>query len=181
MATAADRPDTLAVAVDAHPGAMADAWRRVQRQRLTNVLLVAARAEELPAELDGVADAVTVHFPWGSLLRGVLAEDGGEVAAGLARITRPGGAVTIVVSLTDRERALGLPALDARLGAALADRHAAHGLALTEWRPATRVEIAATRSTWARRLAAGGDGRPAWLLGLTRREPAPGQATPSVL
>jgi len=168
VATAAADPDTLAIAVDAHPQAMADAWRRVQRQRLTNVLLVAARAEDLPPELDGIADAVTVNFPWGSLLTGVLAGDGGAVAAGLARITRPGGDVTVVLSLTDRERALGLPELDAGLAATLAARYAANGLTLTEWRPATAEEIAATRSTWAKRLGAGGARRPAWLLRLLR-------------
>ena len=27
--------------------------------------------EDLPAELDGVADELHVHFPWGSLLRAV--------------------------------------------------------------------------------------------------------------
>jgi 16S rRNA (adenine(1408)-N(1))-methyltransferase len=165
---AARHPDTLAVAVDAHPQSMADAWRRVQRQRLTNVLLVAARAEELPAELDRTADAVTVHFPWGSLLAGVLGGDDGTVAAGLARITHPGAWVTVVLSVTDRERALDLPAPDTALAPTLAARYAAHGLALTEWRPATRPEIAETRSTWAKRLGAG-TRRPVWLLRLARR------------
>jgi 16S rRNA (adenine(1408)-N(1))-methyltransferase len=149
---------------------MAPVWRRVQRRRLENVLLVVARAEELPPELDGLADAATVHFPWGSLLRGVLeAADG--VAAGLARITRPGGTVTAVLSVTDRERSLGLPVLDDGLRPVLARRYAAHGLALVEWRQATPVEIAATRSSWARRLGAG-DRRPAWLLRLVRERAA---------
>ena len=167
VATAADHRDTLAIAVDAHPPAMSDAWRRVQRQRLPNVLLVPARAEDLPPELDGIAHAVTVHFPWGSLLAGVLGAGDGAVAASLARITRPGCGVTVVLSVTERERALGLPPLDASLERALAAHYAAHGLALTEWRPASRSEIADTRSSWAKRLGAG-EGRPAWLLRLVR-------------
>ena len=167
VATAASHSETLAVAIDAHPQAMADAWRRVQRQKLANVLLVAARAEELPCELDGLADAVTIHFPWGSLLAGVLGVDTGGVAAGLARMTRPGGDATAVLSVTERDRALGLPPLDASLERTLAARYAAHGLALTEWRPASRQEIADTRSSWAKRLGAG-KGRPAWLMRLVR-------------
>ena len=167
VATAASHPDTLAVAIDAHPQAMADAWRRVQRQKLANVLLVAARAEELPRELDGLADAVTIHFPWGSLLAGVLGVDAGGLAAGLARITHLGSDVTAMLSVTERERALGLPLLDASLERTLAARYAAHGLALAEWRPASRREIADTRSSWAKRLGAG-KGRPVWLVRLVR-------------
>ena len=181
VATAAGNLDTLAIGVDAHPQAMAVAWRRIQRQKLANVLLVAARAEALPPELDGMANAVTIHFPWGSLLAGVLGIDDSEVAAGLARITRPGGDVKVVLSVTERERALGLPLLDASLESKLAARHAAHGLALAEWRPASLQEIADTRSSWAKRLGAG-KGRPAWLLRLVRaqnnrrRRPSPRRA-----
>src|SRR5262245_56724686 len=114
-----------------------------------------------------MADAVTIHCPWGWLLAGVLSEDDRGVAAGLARITHPGSQVTAVLSVTQRERALGLPLLDASLERTLALRYAAHGLALAEWRPASRQEIADTRSSWAKRLGAG-KGRPAWLLRLVR-------------
>jgi 16S rRNA (adenine(1408)-N(1))-methyltransferase len=144
---------------------MAPAARQANRRRLRNLLLVAARAEELPPELDGLADDVRVHFPWGSLLRGLLLVDAG-IAAGLARVTRPGGTITAVLSVTDRERGLGLPALDGA-GGALAAGYPEHGLTLVEWRPATGPEIAATRSSWARRLGAGAR-RDAWLLRLVR-------------
>jgi 16S rRNA (adenine(1408)-N(1))-methyltransferase len=150
---------------------MAPAWRRMQRRRMDNVLLVVARAEELPSELDGLADAVTIHFPWGSLLRGVLLADA-DVAAGLARIARPGARVTAVLSVTDRERSLGLPTVDAGLGPGMAARYAVHGLTLVDWRPATPGEIEATRSSWARRLDAGGR-RPTWLLRLAREGTLP--------
>jgi 16S rRNA (adenine(1408)-N(1))-methyltransferase len=170
-ALAAAGADSLAIAVDAHGPAMASAWRRVQRQRLDNVLLVVAQAEALPPELDGLADAVTVHFPWGSLLRGVL-EVEAPVASGLARVAKPGADVTAVLSVTDRERALGLPLPDERLEPVLAERYAAHGLTLVEWRPATRQEIEATRSSWARRLGAG-ERRPAWRMRLVRDHTVP--------
>jgi 16S rRNA (adenine(1408)-N(1))-methyltransferase len=144
---------------------MAPAARQAARRRLANVLLVAARAEELPPELDGLADDVRVHFPWGSLLRGIVVADAG-IAAGLARLTRPGGAVTAVLSVTGRERGLGLPALDGIAGS-LAAGYAEHGLTLVEWRPASAPEIAGTRSSWAKRLGAG-QRREAWLLRLVR-------------
>ncbi len=146
---------------------MAPARRRIQRHKLANVLLVAARVEELPSQLDGIADAVTIHFPWGSLLAGVVDVDGSGVATSLARITRPGCEVTVVLSVTEREQALGLPLLDASLYRMLAAGYATYGLALTEWRPASRREITDTRSSWAKRLGAGSE-RPAWLLRLVR-------------
>lgn len=141
---------------------MAPAARRIERRRLANALLVAARAEELPAELDGLAREIRVHFPWGSLLRGVIGADP-AVLGGLARITRPGATVTAVLSVTDRERGLGLPPLDGALGDRLAAVYAAHGLTVTEWRPAGADDLAETRSSWAKRLGAGGR-RDAWLL-----------------
>jgi 16S rRNA (adenine(1408)-N(1))-methyltransferase len=70
--------------------------------------LVVAAAEALPAELDGVADLVTVQFPWGSLLRGLLAADP-RVMGGLAGLLGPGGALRLLVSSTDRDRAPGWP------------------------------------------------------------------------
>jgi 16S rRNA (adenine(1408)-N(1))-methyltransferase len=148
---------------------MAPAGRRIQRQRLANALLVAAAAEDLPPELDGLAHAVRIHFPWGSLLRGVVNGEAG-VVAGVARIARPGCTVTAVLSVEEPERGLGLPLLDDSLAAGLASAYARHGLALTEWRPAGERDLAETRSSWAKRLGAGRR-RGAWLLRLAREHP----------
>jgi 16S rRNA (adenine(1408)-N(1))-methyltransferase len=166
-ATAAACPDVLVIGVDAHGPAMAPAGRRIERQRLANALLVAARAEDLPAELDGLAAAVRIHFPWGSLLRGVIEGDE-DVASGLARITRPGGTVTALLSVTDRERGLGLPRPDHSLAGRLSAAYAPHGLALAEWRPADPGDVAEARSSWAKRL---GGGRETWLLRLENGRP----------
>lgn len=66
LATAAAQPDRLVVGVDANADAMTEAARRAakpNRGGLPNALFVAAAVEALPAELDGVADLVTAHFP----------------------------------------------------------------------------------------------------------------------
>ncbi len=84
---------TLAIGIDASAGAMAEASRRASRPTrhggLPNALFVAAAAEALPAELDGIADRLVIQLPWGSLLRGALAIDDG-VARGIARLVAPG-------------------------------------------------------------------------------------------
>jgi 16S rRNA (adenine(1408)-N(1))-methyltransferase len=164
---AAAMPGALVLGVDASPASMAPAWRRLQRRRLTNALLVVARAEDLPGELDGVVDEVTVHFPWGSLLRGMLTADA-RIAAGLARVTRPGAAVTALLSVTERESALDLPSPESITALAMGEAYRRFSLELVEWRPAGEGEVEAARSSWAKRLGVPAR-RPAWLLRLARR------------
>ena len=138
------------------------AGRRPERGGLANALFVVAAAEALPPELDGLADLVTVHFPWGSLLRGLLAAEP-AVLGGLARIMRPGGSLRLLVSATARDAGAGVAPLGESDLAALAGAYAVHGLAVAEARPATPADVAASHSTWGKRLGAGRH-RPAWLL-----------------
>ena len=170
LATAAAGPDLLVIGVDANVGSMVDASRRAARAAKRggppNALFVAAAAELLPAELDGRADALTVHFPWGSLLRGLLGADP-AIVAGIARVTRPGATVTALLSLTEHDRSVGLAPLHERAFVALAPGYAVHGLLLREARPATAAKIAQSHSSWAKRLGAGSS-RPVWFLRLRR-------------
>src|SRR4051794_17221438 len=95
---------------------------------------------------------MTINFPWGSLLRGVLGHD--EVAlAGLATLLAPGAQATALFSVIPRD---GVPAPHSALAAVYA--HA--GLELVESRPATEQEIAASGSSWAKKLRAGSVTRP---------------------
>jgi hypothetical protein len=160
------------IGIDANAPAMAVASRRAARSAahagLPNALFVVAAAERLPGELLGIADEVTIHFPWGSLLRGAIALDE-AAASGIASLLRPGACLTTFVSMTPRD-GLGMAALDEPGEAdALAARWACHGLLLESVRPAAVDELRATGSSWARRLLAGeGSDRPAWRLTLRR-------------
>lgn len=54
---------------------MAEAASRAGRKRAEggpNARFVVCAAEALPGELDATADLVTIQFPWGSLLRGIV-------------------------------------------------------------------------------------------------------------
>jgi 16S rRNA (adenine(1408)-N(1))-methyltransferase len=145
---------------------MATASRRAaakpSRGGLPNALFVVAAAEALPAEVNGVAELVTVHFPWGSLLRGLLGADP-SVMAGVTRVLRPGGTLQLLLSSTVRDRGAGVAPIQAATLEALAESYAAWGLAVTQLRPATVADVAAAHSTWSKRLGAG-IRRPAWLL-----------------
>jgi 16S rRNA (adenine(1408)-N(1))-methyltransferase len=114
--------------------------------------------------LHGVAAELTVHFPWGSLLRGVLGADD-SVLAGMAQLLAPGATATVLVSVLPRD---GVPEIPAprRLVAIYAE----HGLSLVEARAATEAEVAASRSSWAKRLRAGRV-RPVTLLSIVKAGP----------
>jgi 16S rRNA (adenine(1408)-N(1))-methyltransferase len=99
--------------------------------------------------LCGLAESLTVNFPWGSLLRGVLGHDD-AVLAGVARLLAPGARASVLVSVVPRDGVSPMPA-----GEALAAAYARHGLALLEARAATPAEVAASGSSWAKRLRAG--------------------------
>jgi 16S rRNA (adenine(1408)-N(1))-methyltransferase len=166
LATAAAHPDRLVVGVDANAAGMTAASRRAaakpSRGGLPNALFVVAAAEALPAELEGVADLVTVHFPWGSLLRGLLGADPATMT-GLSRVLRPGGTLQLLVSSMARDRGVGVAPIQAATLRALAASYATWGLAVTQLRPATVADVAAAHSSWGKRLGAG-TRRPAWLL-----------------
>jgi 16S rRNA (adenine(1408)-N(1))-methyltransferase len=170
LATAAAQPGTLVIGIDATASAMVEASRRAlrpaRRGGLANALFVVAAAESLPAELDGRADAITIQFPWGSLLRGVLCADP-VLVEGLLRVTRPDALVSMLVSVTERDRAVETGPLDERAMAALAGRYAALGLAPIERRRAGPDDLARAHSSWAKRLGAG---REVWYLRLQRRD-----------
>lgn len=173
LATAAACPDTLVLGVDANAASMTEASRRAaksaKRGGLPNALFVVAAAESLPPELDGLADSVTIHFPWGSLLRGLLSADA-AVLGGLARVARPDAAVTALLSVTARDHIDGLDSIDVCTFERLAVDYAAHGVTLAEARPATADDLARSHSSWAKRLGAGAS-RPALLVRFRLTDP----------
>lgn len=69
-------PDTLFIGLDPVKDNMAEIAskliRKPEKGGLSNVLLVLATAEAMPEELKSIADCVTVLFPWGSLLEGII-------------------------------------------------------------------------------------------------------------
>jgi 16S rRNA (adenine(1408)-N(1))-methyltransferase len=159
LALAAGDPDTLAIGLDANATAMADSSRRAWRGRaaLPNTLFAVAGAERPPEALHGLAGSLTVNFPWGSLLRGLLGEDD-AVLAGVVRLMAPGAEGRVLMSVVPRD---GMPPVPPRCE--LARAYERHGLDLVEMRPATPEEVAASGSTWAKRLRAGRE-RPVTLV-----------------
>ncbi len=123
--------------------------------KLPNALYLIASAQTLPNELAGIADRMTINFPWGSLLSSLL-EDVPALTGGLAALARPGAGLEI--------RLNGEALLEA--GFNLADgvdkvRAALSGNGFRVAKTAVMgpAELKGFPSTWARRLAFGRDPR----------------------
>jgi 16S rRNA (adenine(1408)-N(1))-methyltransferase len=155
LAMAAAEPTTLVIGIDANAASMAEASRRAagpaRKGGLENVLFVLAAAEAPPEELRELAARVTVHFPWGSLLRGCLGGDA-AVASGIAELVAPGGVLELLVAPADRDGLDGLPTEPAAVIAAATSTFGTLGLRFVEARAASDAEVRASGSTWARRL-----------------------------
>lgn len=163
-------PSALVLGVDASAAAMVKSSRRAARRGPLNALFFAAGAERLAeSPLAGRADLVTVTFPWGSLLRGVLGLDRAALA-GVAALLHLDGRLQVLASVVPSDGVAGLECLDAAAAPAVRDAWHAAGLELVQFRPATPDEIAGAGSSWARRLHAAArgrarpDARPVWRL-----------------
>ena len=161
LVRAAAEPRAVVIGVDAAAETMAESSRRADRRGPRNALFFAAGAEALAASpLAGAADLVTVTFPWGSLLRGVVGLERGALC-GVAGTLASGGRLEVLASVVSTDRVDGLECLDDTVAPAIAEAWRAVGLRLAAVRPATRAEIEATGSSWGRRLS---PDRPVWRL-----------------
>src|SRR5262245_52736494 len=151
---------------------MAEASRRAAKPAakggLPNARFILAAAEALsaaeapsaaaaPTPLTGCADLVSVRFPWGSLLRGMVGREG-AIAEGVAGLVAPGGTLELLLAPADRDGLDGIPTEPTALVDAVGSAFGPHGLALEIARPATAQEVAASHSTWAKRLGSARDG-----------------------
>ena len=92
------------------------------------------------------------------------------VLAGIAALLAPEGEGAVLLSVVPRD---GVPAVPPP--GELAAAYARHGLELVEARPATLAEVAASGSSWAKRLRAG-TARPVTRLRLRRAKPVQAMA-----
>ena len=154
LGRAREDPGSLVIGIDADASSMRTAARKASAKKTarSNALFIVASAELLPHELNGLADEVRIHFPWGSLLRGVLQAEP-WLLAGLARLCAPNAVITSLVSVTAHD--VGAAARMPFDPWSLAPAYERAGIPLREIRSARVDEIAASRSAWAKRLGAG--------------------------
>jgi 16S rRNA (adenine(1408)-N(1))-methyltransferase len=133
--------------------------RAATRSAPRNVLFVIAEAQALPGELRGLATRITINFPWGSLLEGLLEGHAG-LLGGLLTAARP--SATLEVRLNGgalAEQGWSLEAAAERIQHTLM----AHGAAMRRPIVLDADGLRACPSTWAKRLAFGRDPRGVYL------------------
>ncbi|HEX2992773.1 MAG TPA: class I SAM-dependent methyltransferase [Anaerolineales bacterium] len=131
------------------------------RARLENMLFVIANAQELPCELSGLISHVTINFPWGSLLEGLLAAERG-LMGGLISVARPETQIEIHLNGGALEEA----GTSLEAGAeTIYENVNRHGWNVRSPRLMDNKVLKNFPSTWARRLAYGRDPRAIVLTG----------------
>lgn len=158
---AQQQPEKFYIGIDANTCALEKISEKIHRKPakggLPNALFLQAAAEDLPAELAGLAQEVHVQFPWGSLLSGVLTGEE-RVLNNLHRLCAPGASLQIITGLDpERDHAeferLGLPVLSNEyLATVLAPRYCAAGFCDLKKRMLPPAAWADLASSWAKRL-----------------------------
>lgn len=99
---ARESPTKFFIGIDANLRPLEKISEKIHRKPgkggLRNALFLLAAVEDLPEELDGVADEVHVHFPWGSLLA-AFAQGDERVLRNVRRICAPGALLELVIGL----------------------------------------------------------------------------------
>jgi 16S rRNA (adenine(1408)-N(1))-methyltransferase len=154
---------------ETHPGAFVigvDACREnlhaASRVKSTNTLFVIANVQSLPCALHGLAQRVTINFPWGSLLDGLLQAEP-ALLDGIAAISRPGALLDVRLNAAALAEA-GWPFEKGacRVQSVLLGS----GFGLYEPVALNAQALDVYPSTWARRLAHGRDPRAVELSGM---------------
>jgi 16S rRNA (adenine(1408)-N(1))-methyltransferase len=159
---AAAHPDRLVVGIDPVAEAMSElsarARRKPERGGRPNVLYAVASVEHMPPQLERIADEIFVNLPWGSLMHGIILGDDG-VLHGVAHLGKPAARVQVILNTRIFEDPVPLEARDLpdltpeyvheNLGPAFAR----HAMDIREARYFDADEVAAMKTTWAKRLS----------------------------
>jgi len=176
VSTAASKnPNKFFIGIDANAKPLEKpsmkATRKPGKGGLPNAMFVQTAIEDLPEELNGVADEIHIHFPWGSLLRAVATGDE-EIIKSLRRISAPGCLFEVVIGIdperdkTEVER-LGIPEITPIfLHSYLVPKYKAAGFDLLDCESLTCSEWSHLETSWAKRLV-GNDNRSVWYLVFT--------------
>jgi 16S rRNA (adenine(1408)-N(1))-methyltransferase len=132
--------------------------RKPSKGGAENVLFLHASVEDLPKELDGVADEVHIHFPWGSLLRSIAVGDE-AILRNIRRVCSTDALLEITIALdTERDVSeiarLELPELSFEyIKSDLTRRYRSAGFEIVESGELNPTNWKQLQTSWARRLS----------------------------
>jgi len=144
-------PTSFAIAIDASPDALARGAWSAKRAHLANAVFLVEGVERLPRELACLADEVTVQFPWGSLLQGLL-DGSSSVVGSVAALMKNRAELRVLVSAAVRD---GFGGVTPSVITSRCENYLQHGLRLVDARWASSEVVRDSRSAWAKRLGVG--------------------------
>ena len=160
--SAKENPRKFFIGIDPNTRPLARISEKIHRKPgkggLPNVLFLQASVEDLPQELDGVADEIHVHFPWGSLLGGVVRGDE-TLLKSIRRLCAKGALLEVVIGLDpERDRAemarLGISEFThPNVKSSLSESYLQSGFEITEVGERWPSDWPHLNTTWAKRLA----------------------------
>jgi 16S rRNA (adenine(1408)-N(1))-methyltransferase len=174
-------PKKFYIGVDANAKPLEKISMKVTRKPakggMPNVLFVQAAIENLPEELDGAADEIHIHFPWGSLLRAVALGDE-SVLQSLRRVCAPECLIEIIIGVDEtRDKSeierLEIPHLSAEyLENTLLPKYRTAGFEVLENGSLPASEWSRLETSWARKLQSGSNRKVTYLiLQATKKRP----------
>lgn len=160
--SARQNPQKFYIGIDANRSPLRKISEKSHRKSakggLPNVLFLECAVEELPQELNQVADEVHIHFPWGSLLRAVATGDK-DVLKDVRRICAPDALLEVVIGFdSEKDRfefeRLGLQPLSGEyLNSALISSYKDSGFEIVEHGLLAPSEWPQLHTSWAKRLS----------------------------
>ena len=159
--SARENPNKFYIGIDPNARPLEKISEKIHRKPAKggapNVLFIQSAVEDLPNELDGVADELHVHFPWGSLLRAIATGEA-QVLQNLRRICSTGALLEVVIGLdltrdqSEIER-LGLTPLTLEfIDKELIPKYTAAGFETIERGILSASEWPELNTSWAKRL-----------------------------
>ena len=153
-------PVRFVIGIDANHASLQETSGKIYKKKekggLKNALFVLSSVQDLPQELNGVANQVFINFPWGSLLKSiVLAEPTAWNA--IRRICAAGAIVDILLGYSehdDQKTTRSLPALGrAHITQVMQPALGKLGFTLLKLSKASPAALKNYPSSWSKKLA----------------------------
>ncbi|MFZ5424567.1 MAG: class I SAM-dependent methyltransferase [Patescibacteria group bacterium] len=92
--------NSLYIGIDPNEKQLQEYSKKAVRSKVQNVMFVLASLENLPEELENIADTVTINLPWGSLLQAVAKPNETQLNF-IKNLLKPRGTLEIIFGYTN--------------------------------------------------------------------------------